>query len=125
MNNTTKILLTIELEGGTLVKGEPQVKEYVLTKNDFMFKKKLKGKEGNKIVKKGKYIHYDYTTKPAFQHINMSRDAYLYFISNECPEWSIPKIWSKLTPKERLEIHLLRTCQHFRGKSFSYEILDD
>ena len=30
-----------------------------------------------------------------------------------------------MTQTQRLEAHLQRTCDHFRGNSFTYKILDD
>ena len=55
----------------------------------------------------------------------MTVEAFNYMTSNECPYWSTPKDWNKMKPKERLEAHLQRTCEHHRGKSFTYFILED
>ena len=44
MNNTTKISLTIELEGSTLVrKSEPEIIKYSVTKRDLEPNKKWRG----------------------------------------------------------------------------------
>ncbi len=126
MNNTTKISLTIELEGSTLVrKSEPEYIKYSVTNKDLDPNKKWKGKDGSKIVKKGAIKYYPLIAKPAIQHINMSKDAYEYMISDECPSWVKPKMWAKMNEKQRLESHLQRTCEHLGGKSFIYKVLDD
>lgn len=127
MNDLTKISLTIQLEGSTLVrKSEPEEIQYVITERNLnSSKKKKKGKDGLKVVKKGSTSHYSYTTKPAFQHINIPIEGYRYMVSNECPYFAKPKLWNKMTAAQRLEAHLQRICEHVGGKSFSYEILND
>ena len=133
MNNETKILLTINLEGGILLKGEPELRKYYLTKKDLFPSQKFKGDAGKKVIKSGKYIYTPTTQSVAQQSIKMSRDAYNYMTSTEVPGWFIPfkpikaraKEWSSLTPKQRLELHLARTCRHFNGKSFTYQIVND
>ena len=126
MDNTTKISLTIELEGSTLVrKSKPEVIKYAVTAKDSDPYRKYKGKDGLKVVRKGVQKHYSLEAKPASQHINMTKEAYDDMISNECPYWAKPKAWSSMSKKERLEAHLQRTCEHFNGTSYSYEILND
>lgn len=126
MNNNIKISLTIELEGSTLVRKRlPELITYSISKKELNFSNPLKGKEGDKIVKRGRVNHYPLETKPAYLHINMTIEAFNYMTSNECPYWSTPKDWNKMKPKERLEAHLQRTCEHHRGKSFTYFILED
>lgn len=125
MNNTIKISLTINLEGGALVrKSEPEVIKYVITAKTANSNKKKRSKDNFKVVEKGSFKHFSYETAPASQHINMTEEAYKYMTS-ECPYWVKPKVWNKLNKKERLELHLQRTCEHFHGTSYSYTILDD
>lgn len=125
MNTVTKILLTINLEGGTLHRqSEPEFIEYKLTKKALHPNFKYKGNEGHQVIKQGSIEHHPLIAQPASLHINMTLEAYKYFISKECPEWSTPKIWRKMKEKEKLEAHLQRTCDHFRGKSYSYELLE-
>lgn len=53
MNNTTKISLTIELEGSTLVrKSEPEIIKYSVTKRDLEPNKKWRGKDGLEVVER-------------------------------------------------------------------------
>lgn len=127
MNNATKISLTIELEGSTLVrKSEPEVSKFTITKRMPNPHNKWKSKRGSKkVVKVVEYKEYPLIKKPASQHINMSVDAYNYMTSSECPYWSKPKIWNSMNKTQRLEAHLQKTCEHLGGKSFTYEILED
>lgn len=134
MNTETKILLTINLEGGTLLKGESEVKKFYLTKEDLFPNQKFKGDAGKKIVRSGKYVSTTYISSVAKQKINICREAYDYMTSpDEIPTWFIPfkprkereRTWRKMSESERLEQHLARTCLHFGGKSFSYQIVED
>lgn len=116
------------IEGGALIRqSEPVEKEFVITKKDLSPKQKWHNNEGNRVVKRGKYSLYPVVQTEATQKIAMSLEAYNYMTSSECPEWyKNTKEWRfKLTPKERLEAHLKRTCDHFGGKRFYYSIIDD
>jgi hypothetical protein len=126
MNNEVKILLTINLEGGTLEKGEPIKGKYYLSKKDLFPWQKFKGNEGQKIIKSGKYSHTPLIPKDAKKRIKLTKDAYDYMTSVSCPDWfKNPKVWKKMKPEERLELHLARICRAENGKSFSYEIVPD
>lgn len=133
MNTEPKILLTINLEGGVLLRGEPVVKKYYLTKKDLFPSQKFKGDAGKKIIRSGKYVSIPLTQSEAKQKIRMCAAAYEYMTSLEVPSWFIPykpnkeriREWSKLDETTRLELHLARTCQHFGGKSFTYQIIDE
>jgi hypothetical protein len=64
---------------------------------------------------------------PAYQSIKMNEEAYDYMTSIACPEWyplGISK-WKKLSPQERLELHLERTCKALNGKSYTYIVFGD
>lgn len=120
----TKIVLNIVLKGATMVKREtPDIIKWELTKKDI--DSKYKGNDKNKVVKKGKRVHYTYDIKPATLHTNISLDAYNYFVSDEFPAFSNRKVWSQLSSKARLEAHLQHLCDHHRGISYTYEILKD
>lgn len=126
MNNSIKVLLAINLEGGTLVrKSEPEVIKYTITKRDLDPHKKWRGKDGLEVVRKGEYKRYPLVAKPATQRINMNVDAYNYMTSSECPYWAKPKVWAIMSKTQRLEAHLQRVCEHMRGTSFTYEVLED
>jgi len=133
MNTEPKILLTINLEGGVLLRGEPEVKKYYLTKKDLFPSQKFKGDTGKKVIRSGKYVHIPVTQSEAKQKVTMCKEAYDYMTSNEVPSWFVPykplrerqKTWGNLTETARLELHLARTCRHFGGKSFTYQIIDE
>lgn len=133
MNTEPKILLTINLEGGILLKGEPEVKKYYLTKKDLFPSQKFKGDTGKKVIKSGKYVHIPVEQSVAQQSIKMCKEAYNYMTSTEVPNWFVSfkpiktraKEWCALTETQRLELHLARTCRHLGGKSFTYQIIDD
>lgn len=126
MNTEPKILLTINLEGGALTKGKPEVRKYYLTKKDLFPKQKFKGDTGKKIIRSGKYVHIPITPSEAKLKITMCKEAYDYFISSSCPSWYRNlKEWKKMKETQRLELHLARTCSHYGGKSFIYQIIED
>ena len=126
MNTEPKILLTINLEGGVLLRGEPEVRKYYLTKKDLFPKQQFKGDSGNKVIRSGKYVSIPVTQSVAKQKITLCKDAYDYMTSAACPEWyHRVKEWRKMDETARLELHLARTTHHFGGKSFTYKIVDD
>jgi hypothetical protein len=105
-----KIVLTIYLEGRTLVRqSEPE--KYVFTK-----------KNGRKKVVK----HYPKTVIPASQKITMPIEAWKEFTAEDnCPRWEKPYDWKRMTKKKRAESHLKQICNSLQGKYFTYEILND
>lgn len=134
MNTEPKILLTINLEGGVLIKGEKEVRKYYLTKKDLFPNQKFKGDAGNKIIRSGKYTYTPLVPSVAKQKITLCKEAYEYMTSpSDIPEWYSPykpfkeraRLWRKLSEEERLNLHLSRTCLHFGGKSFTYQIVED
>lgn len=126
MNTEPKILLTVYTEGGTLLRGEPEVRKYYLTKKDLFPNQKFKNDDGNRVIKRGKYKFTPITTSTATRKITMCKEAYDYFISSACPEWfKNIKEWKKMSAESRLKAHLSRTCAQFGGKSFTYQVIDD
>lgn len=126
MNTEIKVLLTINLEGGALIKGTPETKKYFLTKKDLFPSQKFKGDSGKKIIRSGKYTTYPLVAKDAKQKISLCREAYDYMTSPVCPKWYRSlKEWKKMTEIQRLEVHLKRVCESYRGKSFTYQIVED
>lgn len=129
MNNQIKILVTINgIEGATL-HNEGTVKiPFSITKADLHWqnhKKRYKGPDGDKIVRKGIRKVNFITSVPCSKSIKMTNDAYEYMTSKEMPAWYHKKDWARLTPIQRLELHLKRTCLHENGESFTYSILED
>lgn len=123
--SSTKLAVTIlGIPGSTRRKVGVVKIPYVLTKQD-LSSVKLPEKERNKIAKKGWYKIPKYEYVSCSQRINMTEEAYDYFVSNAKPEWYLKKDWGRLNKKQRLECHLERTMQQFNGTSFTYSIIDD
>ena len=125
MNNQLKVLLTINgIEGATLhSKGKSKI-PFVVRKKD-LYAKEYKGKDANKIIRKGFRRVNNVEALPASKSIKLTVDAYNYMTSRESPEFYKKKNWNLLSEKQRLEIHLERLCEHNGGKSFTYSILAD
>ena len=125
MNTSIKILMTINLESSVLVRQDQ--KEYIkysITKQD-LSKEKLPKDIGKQVVKVNKIPHYPLVTKSCTQHIKISKEAYNHFISDYCPEKNMLKVWKKMPKNQRLDWHLNKMCEFFRGNSYDYEILED
>lgn len=118
-----KISLNIELKGATRVREDKyEWINWEIRKKDY----RVQGKEGTKMISKGRFKHYNYITKPAILHVNLTEEAYNYMISTDCPSWVHKfKDWKRMTPIQRLENHLNRLCQHHNGVSFTYHIFED
>ena len=127
MNNETKILLTINLEGGTFMKSDKyEIRKWCITKKDLNSQVKFKGKDGDKIIKSGKYKYYPLVNSDCYLKTSISREGYDYMTSAMCPEWyPEKKKWGRLTAEQRLNAHFQRTCEHHNGIGFSYKILED
>lgn len=127
--STIKLSVTVELQGSTMM--TPQVcgenpENYDV--NRVFLSVKHYDKKTRKSFYRTEPLFFE-TRKciPAHQSINMSEEAYEYMISQACPEWyplGISK-WKKLSPEERLELHLERTCKALNGKSYTYVIFGD
>ena len=125
MNNQVKVLLTInEIEGATLHSNGKSKIPFVVRKKD-LYTKEYKGKDANKIIRKGFRRVNNVEALPVSKSIKLTIDAYNYMTSRESPEFYKKKNWNLLSEKQRLEIHLERLCEHNGGKSFTYSILED
>lgn len=129
MNNQIKILVTISGITGATLHTENTIKiPFVITKGDLHWQKHhkpYKGADKDKIVRKGIRKIKNIVSVPCSKGIKMSYDAYNYMTSKDSPEWYFKKDWGRLTPIQRLELHLQRTCMHEGGTSFTYSILED
>lgn len=128
MNNQVKILLTISgIPGATLHTTRVKV-PFSITKEDIHFQntgKLYKGRDNNKIVRKGVRKFYDIEVVPCTKSIKMTVDAYDYMTSIEIPTWYHKKDWKRLSTIQRLELHLQRICDANNGKEYSYSILEE
>lgn len=75
---------------------------------------------------KGEVIKY-FTRKsvPASQNINMTKEAYNYMTSSNCPHWEKPKEWKNMSKKDRLESHMRRTALDLGGTLIEYTVFND
>lgn len=105
MNNDIKISLSIIVQGSTLVRKSKPIT----------------------IGKRFNDNHYPLEAKDAIYHISLTREAYEYMISDEAPSFAKTKFikWKKLKPEERLELHMKRISDSYKGKSYKYSILED
>ena len=100
---------------------------------------KILNKEENKLET---YVYFTRKNRPAKQTINISEEAYEYYVSTEVPSnFHIPaelraslkrshesfeqQAWKKLSKEERLEWHLKSICDSMGGKMESYTVFDD
>ena len=113
MNNSVKILLTINLVG---VIGKPQSNLEILP---FSYSTNTEGKSIDEV--RGTARHKNKEVKPCTQNIKMSQDAYDYYISNEVPYWSDEHTWKKLSKNERIAVHCSKIAQ---GNKFNFQILE-
>lgn len=125
MNNQIKVLLTINgIEGATLRSRGRMKIPFVIRRKD-LYATKYKSKNGNDIIRKGVRKVRDFDVIPASKGIKLTYDAYEYMTSRETPEWYHRKDWARLSPIQRLELHLDRIRESNRGTSFTYSILED
>lgn len=81
---------------------------------------------GKKVKVDKETIHFKTrNTIPAVQNINISKDAYNYMVSNECPSFMTPKDWSRMSKVKKLEAHLNEIAESRGGKVLHYHIFED
>ena len=83
-------------------------------------------KKKNKFIKSVEWIGIEVRKcRTASQSINMTKQAYDYMTSKECPYFSKPKDWSRMSKVKRLEAHLEETCKALGGISYTYQVFED
>lgn len=106
-NENTKILLTINLEGGALIRqSEPTNMFY-----------KHKGKKHN-------FKHYSLKQSDCTMKININHNTYKYWISNEAPYSMKLNVWNKMKPEDKVIYHCTQLMRDYNGKSFKIEYID-
>lgn len=124
MANDTKVSLTIYVAGSTRhclgIKEIP----WKLTKQD-LTSVELPKKEGKVVVKTGvaKVPHYEWID--ASVHLNISKVAYDYMVSEEKPRHYHKKDWLLLKPKQRLAWHMAFIAETKGSSKFTYSVIDD
>lgn len=123
--NEIKLSLTILLPGRTILSKEACLKTMQKGNEIVVVEDYDKCDKSYVNVGKRTYTIHTRKCKPATQKINLGRDAYEYFISNECPYWCKPKVWNALSKKQRLLAHLEGIAESLNGKLESYHIFED
>ena len=142
MDTSIKVNLSIVLQGRTMLSEQEcskQLKDTIIKKD----KKKIITKTVyNKENNTENRIFLDYKDNDGIRHreplffmtrntipckksINISKEAYDYMVSSECPEWAKPGEWKQLSRIKRLTAHIQRICESERGISFEFQIFDD
>ena len=125
-NNEIKILLTINLEGGILVRQDkPEIIMWSLTERNLNPFKHWKDGEGLNIVKRGSTKHYNLEPKECVQRLKLNQLTYNHFIGDEPPVGIKKYDWMMLKDHQKLEINLHLLCNDLGGKSFTYKVLND
>lgn len=125
--NETKLNLNIILPGRVLLSSrECEENPKLLEKQVIRVESLKKDKKKKKLIKDVEYLNiYIRTCKPASQSINLTKQAYDYMTSKDCPSFIKPKDWSRMSKVKKLEAHLEETCKALGGISYTYQIFED
>ena len=142
MDTSIKVNLSIVLQGSTMLSEQEcskQLKDTIIKKG----KKKIITKTVyNKENNTENRIFLDYKDNDGIRHreplffmtrntipckksINISKEAYDYMVSAECPAWEKMGEWKQLSRIKRLTSHMQRICDNERGISFEFQIFED
>lgn len=126
--NETKLNLNIVLPGNTMLSKQ----ECLKNPKDSFEKQVIRVESVKPDKKKKKYIKtVEYLDihvrkcRTASQSINMTKEAYDYMVSKECPYFAKPKDWARMSKVKRLEAHLEETCKALGGISYTYQVFED
>lgn len=126
--NETKLNLNIVLPSRTLLSAKEcaenpkeSFEKQVVRVESSTFDKKKK-----KFIKTVEYLDIHVRKcRTASQSINMTKEAYDYMVSKECPYFANPKDWVRMSKVKRLEAHLEETCKALGGISYTYQVFED
>ena len=142
MDTSIKVNLSIVLPGSTMLSEQEcskQLKDTIIKKG----KKKIITKTVyNKENNTENRIFLDYKDNDGIRHreplffmtrntipckksINISKEAYDYMVSTECPAWEKMGEWKQLSRIKRLTSHMQRICDNEGGISFEFRIVED
>lgn len=143
MDTSIKVNLSIVLPGRTML-SEQECSEKLI---EFKYNKRTKKKERivtitydkNKVTPERLFLDYRDTSGrhkepiffvrrnsiPAKKTINITKEAYDYMVSSECPEWAKMGEWKPLSRIKRLTQHMQRICENENGISFEFQIFED
>lgn len=126
--NEIKLNLNIILPGRTLL----SAKECAENPKESFEKQVIRvesakpDKKKKKLIKTVEYLDIHVRKcRTASQSINMTKEAYDYMVSKECPYFAKPKDWVRMSKVKRLEAHLEETCKALGGISYTYQVFED
>ena len=142
MDTSIKVNLSIVLQGSTMLSEQEcskQLKDTIVKKGKkkiitkTMYNKEnntenrifLDYKDNDGIRHREPLFFMTRNTIPCKKSINISKEAYDYMVSSECPEWAKAGEWKQLSKIKRLTAHMQRICENERGISFEFQIFDD
>ena len=143
MDTSIKVNLSIVLPGRTMLSEQECSKQLIEYKYNKFTKKKEKvisrAYDMDKVTPNRLFLDYKDASgrhkEPIFfstrncitakKSMNISREAYNYMISSECPEWAKAGEWKQLSRIKRLTQHMQRMCENEGGISFEFQIFDD
>lgn len=124
-----KVSLSIELPGGTML--SQKLAESFEEQNLAGFTKHSMSvdnhtKVGKKIKTEREIIHFKTRNSiPAYQSLNISKEAYIYMTGKECPSFISQKDWVRLSKSKKLEMHLNEIASSLGGKIANYHVFED
>ena len=126
-----KLSLSVLLPGGTMYSKEESLKNPHLkdenAKNNLDLRKfdsfSIKLRDAKKVETHRIFVR---KSKPARQVLNLSEEAYNYFIGQEKPEKYKGEMgpWGKLTKNQKIIWHCNNIAENFGGSLESWEILN-
>lgn len=123
----SKVNLSITLPGAVLMTSqecEENPKNY--EKQVIRVETIKQDKKKKKPIKFVEYLDiYVRKCRTASQSINMTKQAYDYMTSKECPYFAKPKDWVRMSKIKRLEAHLEETCKALGGINYTYQVFED
>ena len=143
MDTSIKVNLSIVLQGSTMLSEQECSKQLIEYKYNKNTKKKEKvirlAYDVDKVTPNRLFLDYKDASgrhkEPIFfstrncitakKSMNISKEAYNYMISSECPEWAKAGEWKQLSRIKRLTQHMQRMCENEGGISFEFQIFDD
>ena len=144
MDTSIKVNLSIVLQGSTMLSEQECSKQLI----KYVYNKHTKKKEEvvtlaydmDKVTPNRLFLDYrdesgnrrkdpihflTRNTIPCKKSINISKYAYDYMISSECPEWAKIGEWMQLSKTQRLTQHMQRICDNEGGLSFEFQVFED
>ena len=143
MDTSIKVNLSIVLQGSTMLSEQECSKQLIEYKYNKNTKKKEKvirlAYDVDKVTPNRLFLDYKdasgrhkepiyfmtRNTIPCKKSINISKEAYDYMVSAECPAWEKMGEWKQLSRIKRLTSHMQRICDNEGGISFEFQIFED